>query len=105
MKVSTWIEPAFGGMHFLFYKEGIEGKHYIVKPIEMFLEPRIEGTLMEPTLKMNDLEAREFLQSMVDQAEKLGIKSSKKPVLENELEAVKYHLEDMRTLVFKLGAI
>jgi hypothetical protein len=31
----------------------------------------------------------------------MGIKPEQIPVLENEMTAVKYHLEDMRKLVFK----
>ena len=45
--------------------------------------------------------AKPFLQGMANELHKLGIRAEGEPVLENELSSTKYHLEDMRALVFE----
>ena len=45
--------------------------------------------------------AKPFLQGMANELHKLGIRAEGEPVLENELSSTKYHLEDMRALVFQ----
>ena len=57
--------------------------------------------IANPTIEMSGSVARPLLQAIVDEAKKHGIAATGSPVLENELTATKYHLEDMRTLVFK----
>jgi hypothetical protein len=48
-----------------------------------------------------DYDAREFLQACVDHAAELGIFPTNKAAPTKQIEALKYHLEDMRKLVFK----
>jgi hypothetical protein len=55
----------------------------------------------EPTFRVTGDMAKPFLQGMANELHALGIKAEKAPVLENEMGAVKYHLEDMRKLVFE----
>lgn len=67
-----------------------------------FSEPIDDNVVIDkPTLTLNDMVARPLLQCIVNEAKKIGIVADKTPVLENELTATKYHLEDMRQLVFK----
>jgi hypothetical protein len=40
-----------------------------------------------------------FLQAFADVCYKEGIMPEKQPIIENELTATKYHLEDMRKLL------
>ena len=56
---------------------------------------------IQPLLVFPSGLAQPFLQAMADMLEKHGIRPASKPILENELTAVKYHLEDMRRLVFE----
>ena len=46
-------------------------------------------------------DVREFLQAMMDAAHDLGLTPTKAKDHTDELKAVRYHLEDMRTLVLK----
>ena len=55
----------------------------------------------KPTFAINEGMSKPFLQAIANELHKLGIKAEKEPVLENEMTAVKYHLEDMRKLVFE----
>lgn len=55
----------------------------------------------EPTFRIVGGMAKPFLQGMANELHALGIKAEKAPVLENEIDSVKYHLEDMRKLVFE----
>jgi hypothetical protein len=57
-------------------------------------------SIEKPTMSMNAHVAKPFLQAMADALDKIGVRPTGKPVLENELTATKYHLEDMRKLVF-----
>lgn len=56
---------------------------------------------IQPTMIFYHPLANQILQAFADTCEKHGFRPEGKPVLENELTASKYHLEDMRKLVFK----
>lgn len=60
------------------------------------------GTILTDDLTtfMDEQEVRAFLQSAMDQAWAIGIKPAGYKEEKPELEAVKYHLEDMRKLAF-----
>ena len=59
------------------------------------------GENIKPTFSLTSRVFTPFLQAMANNIKELGIKADDEPILENELIAVKYHLEDMRKLVFK----
>jgi hypothetical protein len=56
------------------------------------------GTRMEPAVKLNG-HFGDMLQAMTDGLFAFGIKPTQQPVLQNELTATKYHLEDMREMI------
>lgn len=56
------------------------------------------GARMEPTIKM-DGHCVDMLQAMSDELYRFGIKPTQEPVLQNELTATKYHLEDVREMI------
>ena len=62
--------------------------------VEGFLTPTVAGDT-EPS------KARNMLQALLDEAWNQGMRPIGYKEIKNDLEAVKYHLEDMRTLVFK----
>jgi hypothetical protein len=51
-----------------------------------------------PTVKLS-VDGHRVLQAMANELARKGYKPEGNPVLENELTATKYHLEDMRKLV------
>jgi hypothetical protein len=78
-----------------------DGRKFIAKPVNLTFETMPDHITVEPSIEIPGEYSREFLQSFADAIEKTGIRPTGKPVLENELTATKYHLEDMRTLVFR----
>jgi hypothetical protein len=53
-----------------------------------------------PTFTLGFGMSEPFMQAMANELHKMGIKAEEAPVLENELTATKYHLEDMRAMAF-----
>lgn len=84
---------------YFFIKEN--GKFYIAKPMKFEFTAVEENTICEPSIKLGINTSVPFLQAMANLCHEHGIKPEKEPVLKNELDAIKYHLEDMRKLVFK----
>lgn len=69
----------------------------VAKPLSMqVIEP---GSLVEPTFRL-PLDAA---QRMMDELWQAGVKPSQSIGSTGQVEAIKYHLEDMRKLVFKDG--
>lgn len=101
MKVKFGSEPGFGGTSVFFYIKNKHNVTSIAAPIEISFIEKNDMEIMEPTFKLSDYDSMEFLQSMADELHRLGIKATAAPILENEITSVKYHLEDMRKLVFK----
>jgi len=60
----------------------------------------LQGTQIEPTIRLSGMVAKPFLQAMANAVKEFGIVAEDEPILGNELTAVRYHLEDMRKLVF-----
>lgn len=56
------------------------------------------GVRMEPAIKA-DGHCGHMLQAISDGLFDFGIKPTQQPVLQNELTATKYHLEDMREMI------
>ena len=59
----------------------------------------------KPTFRITGGMAQCFLQAFANELYTLGIKAEEAPILANELVATKYHLEDMRALVFQDNVI
>lgn len=96
------------GTEFLFFKEDRDNYiSFVVEPINLILKRVERGQRIEqPSLVLHDsIEETEFIQSFLDEAWKLGFRPSETIKTEKELnsilESVRYHLEDMRKLVFE----
>lgn len=104
MKIKAQKNHIFNGMDFLLFEDSPSGKRYVVKPIEIKLEEVKDTDIIEPTFKINDWTAREFIKSMAELAEELGIKTdmqiNEERKFEGKLEATEKHVEDMRKLAF-----
>ena len=81
------------------------GKRWVVKPMEVVLEEVKEGEEVEPTFEISRWQSENFLRSMAEMAEELGVKTNRQATEEvrniGVLAATRDHLEDMRLLVFK----
>lgn len=100
MKIKIYENPLSGAVDFLLYRE-VGHKVFYVKPVEFRFEEKTEGNWAVPTFTIGDNSAKEMLQELADMLDQKKIYPSTKPPLTNELIATKYHLEDMRRLVFK----
>jgi len=90
------------GLNLEIYIGYMEGKQaYLLQNNEMVEWDGLE--VKEPTIKlrMNYREQEPVLRSLVDGLIEHGIKPTKKLPDNNELTAIKYHLEDMRKIVFE----
>lgn len=109
MKIKVFTKTYLGGGADIYLYQETEGKYkpgrYVAKPIDLTMTLLEEGQRVEPTFTMPEYELAEFLKSMAELAEEKGIKTDKQLQEETKtkgvLEATKFHLEDMRSLVFK----
>lgn len=96
------------GAHKLYaWKETRDGKRFYAEGF-CFAEPAPDGTQRTPPrpLAIDHCEDRQdnvrsFLQGVLDAAWELGLRPVGYKDVESEAKATRYHLEDMRRLVFK----
>jgi len=113
MKVK-WIEVEWGyGFEFIFYTERGDDRYP-----ERFIATDVKGgritfqrlepgaAVVDPTLRLDAAQAHEFIQSFLDEAWEKGYRPTKekrtREKVEKEMERLEDHLEDMRSLVFKM---
>jgi hypothetical protein len=108
MKFEVFCEYQYAtmGMNFYIYREESTGRREICTKIknkngQMEFTPYRDYEVVDPTFTLRGNVVKPFLQAMSNELHRVGIKPEEAPVLENELSAIKYHLEDMRELVFK----
>jgi hypothetical protein len=82
-----------------------DGRRAIILPVKLDQKTFVAGEKVEPSIELNGLLAREFLQAMCDLCHAQGLHPTGVAPLENEMSAVRYHLEDMRKLVFSMPRI
>ncbi len=75
----------------------------VAGPVDLEFHPYKEGDEVKPTLSIPFWMAEEFMQAFVDELSNNGVKTKNELTMEGELNATKYHLEDMRKLVFEGG--
>jgi hypothetical protein len=77
------------------------GERTVVNPMLLSLASGVEsGATPEPTMRFTDEMATQFLQGFANGLAEAGYKPDELKSQACELNAVKYHLEDMRKLVF-----
>lgn len=89
-------------LNFYIFSVEENGKESFCKNIDtMEFEEYSPGHILnKPTFQLAGRMTKPFLQAMANELKELGIKADGEPILENELSAVKYHLEDMRKITF-----
>lgn len=104
MKIKAYEDPQNFKTNFLLYTDKGNGEVYTVAPVDALLVRMQDGKEVKPTFSIQNSDAREFIKSMAELAEKMGIKTDSQIAEETRnkgvLDATKYHLEDMRKLVF-----
>lgn len=108
--LKVWIERDIGTNQYGIYlaqKISQGGQLFVAKPVKLEMleisdyEP-FKGIKIEPFLKLDGIIAYNLLAQLAKALSDIGFKvASDKSEMEKVLDAVKYHLEDMRQLVFK----
>ena len=90
-------------LNFYIFSIAGNGEESFCKNIDtMEFEEYSPGDILnKPTFQLTGRMTKPLLQAMANELKELGIKADEEPILENELSAVKYHLEDMRKITFK----
>ena len=103
MEVKVHIEhdPRFRGTAIYLY--GKDGKgEFVIQPIPFVVEYKSADESFSPTFIFDrGTDGDTFLQSFASELVRLGYKPDELKSKDNEVSAIKYHLEDMRNLVFK----
>jgi len=108
-KIGQWQVHVVNAMHNAFteiyiYKNYENRREIITNLSTMEVKSFDRGAStvdVEPTIKVDWACGQEVLQALVDGLYEHGIKAEKEPVLKDELTATKYHLEDMRKIMFE----
>ncbi len=86
----------------LVYFNQATGERTVVNPMQLSITTGVKsGETPEPTMRFTDELAAQFLQGFANGLAEAGYKPDELKAQACELNAVKYHLEDMRQLVFK----
>jgi hypothetical protein len=101
MKVVINYEPAFAGMSAWLYEDRADGSRWVVNPTELEFTLLDHAVETPPTFRFDERGGMEFLQSFADALIKAGFKPDEIKAHDKEVTAIKNHLEDMRSLVFK----
>lgn len=76
---------------------------YIAKPLRLEMEIINTAIYLPPTFTVNSKELDILMPKIHDAMNRIGFKPKEEAKIEGILEATKYHLEDMRKLVFKVS--
>ena len=95
-------DESFAGVNIWFiYKRGEQ--ETIVNPLDLTLTSYLpSGETPFPTIKIGRDESHQFLEGVANGLADAGFRPDELKAAIKEMEAIKFHLEDMRKLVFKL---
>jgi hypothetical protein len=79
------------------FKVTANGERVYAKPVNIELAPKEYGETLDPFLRFDFRDA----QSLLNALHAAGMRPTKPDTHETIVESIKYHLEDMRSLVFK----
>lgn len=96
VRVAGWD---FGTSTALVFTCEENGKTLIAKPIDLIFEPIQEGMSIQPTLKMDCFTSTELLKALANGLQLAEVYPDKESQVKGELNATKYHLEDLRGLL------
>jgi hypothetical protein len=103
IKVFIRSDPVTDSVAISFVTIGRNGKRYIAEPITLNFKEIGGAEATKPTLTIYSEVATPFLQAMAQALDERGIKTENDFKIQGLLEATKYHLEDLRKLIFNTG--
>lgn len=103
MELEVHIEhdARFRGTAIYLYGKNKDGD-FVIEPIELVMKPyHIGDSLDRPTFVFSGKDGELFLQALAQALTRIGFKPDELKASNEQINALKYHLEDMRKLVFK----
>ncbi len=101
LKVRIEHDPRFRGTAIYFYGTDKDGE-FVVEPLTLSMKHYTVGErLNQPTLMLNSRDGEPFLQALSQALVQSGFKPDELKSKDLEVSAIKYHLEDMRSLALK----
>lgn len=102
LKVHIEHDARFRGTSIYLYGNDKDGE-FVIEPVELVVRRYVVGEQLDkPTLIFDrGSDGQIFLQELANALVRIGFKSDELKVKESEVSAIKYHLEDMRSLVFR----
>src|SRR3990167_4854581 len=102
LKVHIEHDPRFRGTAIYVYGKDKDGDFVIERTELVARHYQLGEFLNSPTFVFSGGEGETFLQSLAEGLVRIGFKPNELKAKEGETAAIKYHLEDMRRLVFNL---
>ncbi len=100
IKVSIDYDPTIRGTRIWVVNEKADGLS-VASPINMEWVEADASKDIPPTFVFGSREGHEFLQELSNALVRAGFKPDELAASNKQVDAIKYHLEDMRSLVFK----
>ncbi len=100
-KVHLEHDPHINGTKLYIFRDLDDGRVEYFKPTLIESTIQEAGLILEPTMQFSHRLGDRFLQELSDALVRVGFKPDAITVKEGEVAAMRYHLEDMRKLVFK----
>ena len=101
LKVHIEHDPRFRGTAIYLYGNDKDGE-FVIKPVNLEMEHYEPGVALDaPTFIFGGREGEFFLQQLAQALVRIGFKPDELKASESQISAIKYHLDDMRSLVFK----
>ena len=98
-RIKIWNDIATSNTHIVVWFTE-QGEEMVMLPVVPKFKKWKPYETVEPTFVIPRLRAEELLQSLAEALDENGIKTDQDAKLSGTLDATRYHLEDMRKLVF-----
>jgi len=95
-------DESFATLNLWIVKQNGDGSREIVEPLDLTIRRDyvLGETTPEPTIRFDERHSKEFLQGLAEGLVNAGFRPDELKASDKQLEAVSYHLEDMRRIVF-----
>ena len=103
MELQVHIEhdTRFRGTSIYLYGKNKDGE-FVIEPVDLVVRHYEVGECLDkPTFVFNGRDGESFLQSLAQALVRVGFKPDELKAKDREVSTLRYHLEDMRSIVFK----
>lgn len=102
LKVHIEHDASLRGTAIYLYGEDNKGR-FVIEPVTLVARHYSEGEMLgSPTFVFGSRDGEEFLQALSQALVRIGFKPDELKQSNEQVVAIKYHLEDMRKLVFNI---